>query len=334
MGINKKEMLKSIEIFRNFSAEAIEKLSSSLEEVRYAAGEIIFSEDDTADNLFIVVEGEVIISKKISPEAEKVLAVLGPKSIFGEMSLFVNLPRTANAKTKSETVCYKIQRENFRKIYSVDINGTTSTIELFLLSSLERLELTSRELATVYEISRIIVQDLSMQEFCQKVMKQICYSIPGSTSGTIYLFNQFSEEFAPVAKIENEKIIPATQEDTIDTSSPIISFLQTQNETLIGNNKVIIDFKNKYYRNIPDTHQLIISPLQKTTPSYSTKNNMVGFILLFNQELTQKQNASIRDLMNSISNLLLGAIENIETREENEAKKRLEKSKQTGSISW
>ena len=59
------------------------------------------AEGEPGERLYIVISGEVIISKKISPETEKILAVLGPKSVFGETSLFSNVPRTADAKAKT-----------------------------------------------------------------------------------------------------------------------------------------------------------------------------------------------------------------------------------------
>lgn len=332
---NKREYLQTIEIFKNFSGQAINKLERLVEEVKYPAGNTIFSENDFAENLYIIVEGEVIISKKTSKETEKILATLGPKSLFGEISLFSNLPRTASARTKTEMACYKIQRDKFREIYSIDPDGAIKTIELFLLSSLERLEQTSRELATIYEISKIIIQNLPMQKFCEEVMKQICYSIPElDDSGILFLYNEFIDEYVNIVRIDKGQIIPIVL-DTIDSLNPLIGFLKLQRETLITDDEVIKTFLKT---NLPDlqkleSKQFIICPLTSNIITKFQSNRLTGFILFFNQVKQVKYGSSVCDLMNSITNLLIGAIENIRNKEEEEAKKRLQRSKEIGSIS-
>ena len=102
--MDKKEFLKSIETFKHFSGQSIEKIAGLAEEISQKSGEKIFSEGDDGAHLFIVAEGDVTISKKTSPDSEKVLAVLGPSTVFGETSLRLDQPRGATPDFSSNKI--------------------------------------------------------------------------------------------------------------------------------------------------------------------------------------------------------------------------------------
>jgi CRP-like cAMP-binding protein len=61
------------------------------------AGKIIFSEGDPAQEMFIIIQGEVEISKRTSMETSKTLIVLKQGDIFGEMAIIEAKPRSATA---------------------------------------------------------------------------------------------------------------------------------------------------------------------------------------------------------------------------------------------
>lgn len=65
-------------------------------------GDVIFHEGDLSSEMYIVVEGEVDVSKK-SPLGEVHLATLRRGDFVGEMSLLESLPRSASAKAKGKT---------------------------------------------------------------------------------------------------------------------------------------------------------------------------------------------------------------------------------------
>lgn len=61
------------------------------------AGKIIFSENDSGEEMFIIIEGEVEISKRTSLETSKTLINLKSGDIFGEMAIIEKKPRSATA---------------------------------------------------------------------------------------------------------------------------------------------------------------------------------------------------------------------------------------------
>ncbi|MEW5817470.1 MAG: Crp/Fnr family transcriptional regulator [Spirochaetota bacterium] len=75
-------------------------------------GKIIFREGEEGDQMYIIQEGSVRITKRID-EKEHTLAVLGKGDFFGEMALVNRVKRTATA-TAADTVKYlEFNREGF-----------------------------------------------------------------------------------------------------------------------------------------------------------------------------------------------------------------------------
>ncbi len=79
----------------------------------YAPGDVIFNDGDAGQTMFIVLEGEIEISKVLGDQ-KTVLELLKTGSIFGEMCLIDNQPRSAAATAVSKAVLLEISREMFR----------------------------------------------------------------------------------------------------------------------------------------------------------------------------------------------------------------------------
>lgn len=83
----------NLEAEKKFAQESTLKLND---------GEVIFEEGDQSSEMYVVVEGAVIVSKK-SPRGEIHLATLKRGDFVGEMSLLESLPRSASARAKGAT---------------------------------------------------------------------------------------------------------------------------------------------------------------------------------------------------------------------------------------
>ncbi len=65
---------------------------------RFQGGKFIFHEGDEGHEMYVVLEGKVMISKLIPGGGEEALAILKRGDFFGEMSLIDGEPRSADAK--------------------------------------------------------------------------------------------------------------------------------------------------------------------------------------------------------------------------------------------
>ena len=92
MADEKLELLRTVPLFANATARELERLGMLTEEVDLPAGRVLFNQGDSAQELFIVVGGEVRVERNGT-----VLAVRGPGEFFGEIALVAEGERTATA---------------------------------------------------------------------------------------------------------------------------------------------------------------------------------------------------------------------------------------------
>jgi len=111
--VEKVLFLKSIDLFRGLPGEELAQVAEIAEEVPVGSGDLVFSEGEAGDALYIVVEGRVLVHK-----GEKHLAELGERECFGEMSVLDSEPRSASVSAINESLLLKIGREDFKDILS------------------------------------------------------------------------------------------------------------------------------------------------------------------------------------------------------------------------
>lgn len=150
--------LRSIELFRDFRDEEIEKFIPAIEQLDLKKGEILFSEGEPGDALFIIHSGAVRIFKTIdaSTGEEKSLALLNAGTYLGEMTLMDGTPRSASARAEENSTVLKISRRNFIQLLSGYPQGAIRIFVSFMKVISERLRRTNEELVALYEIGKIV----------------------------------------------------------------------------------------------------------------------------------------------------------------------------------
>jgi len=110
-------MLREVELFRGLSEEALIEIMPLTNIVEHNPGHVIFREGDMGDALFMILSGEVRISKNIHGVGEEALAFLKEGSYFGEMALVgAESPRSASAICQSRTEMAKLTRADFLEL--------------------------------------------------------------------------------------------------------------------------------------------------------------------------------------------------------------------------
>ena len=80
--------------------------------INHPMGDIIFSEGEIGNEMFIIQSGTVELLKTIGKDT-KVLATLEKGDFFGEMSVLEDLPRTASARAKTDVELVRINGATF-----------------------------------------------------------------------------------------------------------------------------------------------------------------------------------------------------------------------------
>ncbi|MDX6296608.1 MAG: family transcriptional regulator, cyclic receptor protein [Nocardioidaceae bacterium] len=105
------ESLRNAPLFRGLDEEAAEALTASLKQTRIRRGDVLFSEGDEGDRLYIVTEGKVKLGRSSVDGRENLLAILGPGQMFGELSLFDPGPRSATVTAVTDCTMQSLSHE-------------------------------------------------------------------------------------------------------------------------------------------------------------------------------------------------------------------------------
>ena len=107
------ELLAKVHLFAGLAPDALLAIASITTEETHALGEKIFEHGDAGDKLFLILDGKVRISRDVPGMGEEALAVLGPGDVFGEMCLFEEAPRSADARVHSRCTLLAMSRDRF-----------------------------------------------------------------------------------------------------------------------------------------------------------------------------------------------------------------------------
>jgi SulP family sulfate permease len=96
------------EILQN--SASIDIFKKYLIAIKIEKGELLFSKGEKGDKLYFIESGLVKLTLQSARNKEIRLAIMGPGSIIGDMSLFTLEPRTANAIAEQDTFLYEFSK--------------------------------------------------------------------------------------------------------------------------------------------------------------------------------------------------------------------------------
>ena len=115
------ERLKtSVEFFHDFTDLELFTFLKFMNPEHFIDGDVIFEEDVPGDKLYILINGQVSITKRTGRKGgvvkETELAVIQPGQCFGEMGLIDKRARSAKATAKGSAVLFSITDTMLLKI--------------------------------------------------------------------------------------------------------------------------------------------------------------------------------------------------------------------------
>ena len=105
--------LREIEVFLGRKESTLAALEACMEKRTYKAGEKIFSQGDTGDELFLIRRGAVRIVLPLGNKQSHHLATFGRGDFFGEMAFLDPDPRSADALAYSDIDLFVLSRKRF-----------------------------------------------------------------------------------------------------------------------------------------------------------------------------------------------------------------------------
>lgn len=108
-----REILRKVTIFSDLKDSELDRLFDIVEEKSFSRGNIILSQDEQGDSLFIIMKGRVKIFLMAEDGREVILSILRPGDFFGEMALIDGKPRSASALALEATELLILKRGDF-----------------------------------------------------------------------------------------------------------------------------------------------------------------------------------------------------------------------------
>ena len=147
------KLLKKIYLFNDLTNKELEKILKISKLEKHPKDKVIVREGEKGDKFYIILKGKVRISKRVEGIGEEALAILGPGSFFGEMSLIDDYPRSADAIANEDVDLLTISREDFENLLFLDKDLAYSVLWAFLRTLSQRLRETNDKIKAFFAMS-------------------------------------------------------------------------------------------------------------------------------------------------------------------------------------
>jgi CRP-like cAMP-binding protein len=117
-------MLREIGLFGALPDEVLAHLAKTLKSFRVIPGETLFREGDGGGReMFVVLDGEVEVTKKSRRGRDVRVAILGPSDWFGEMSVLDMQARSATVRAIGPSRLLRFTSEDMDNLYRFDLKS-------------------------------------------------------------------------------------------------------------------------------------------------------------------------------------------------------------------
>lgn len=113
-----REFLRRVAPFRELGPRELEAVAQALRERSFAKGQVIFTEEDTGQYMYVVKSGRVKVSRWLPSGREVILAVHPAGDCFGELSLLDGRTLPATVTAMVPTTILSLHRSRFLELLS------------------------------------------------------------------------------------------------------------------------------------------------------------------------------------------------------------------------
>ncbi|HEX6508189.1 MAG TPA: Crp/Fnr family transcriptional regulator [Chloroflexota bacterium] len=172
------EALHDVALFHDLGQAELDTLSHQVVRREFSRNELIFSQGDRGDGLYIVATGHVSITRQNPNGDELILAMYVPHEYFGELALFDDEPRSATATAIDECSLFFLSRAAFRGFLEAHPEALLTCLEV-IVGQLRRTTDLADEIALLDVRSRLARRLLRL---AQQGVVESERSAPGSAA--------------------------------------------------------------------------------------------------------------------------------------------------------
>lgn len=147
--------LAASRLFDGLSGVALEFVAELAEERVFERGATIFTEGDQGDWFYLIVEGNIRVSRDLGGLGHEMLAALGPGDVFGELALIDGSPRSASASADERTRVLGFERTAFEDFLLMRHDLAVELLWNLVRILADRLRATNEKLVVLGSASRL-----------------------------------------------------------------------------------------------------------------------------------------------------------------------------------
>jgi len=164
--------------FPGIKPDEIEELIANSKVRSYAPGAVLCQENAVEDTFYMILEGDVEVTKVINNAEKRLLKTLTAGDFFGEMALIHNAPRAATVTSKTNITTLELDKASFDRVLK-----NSSSISMAMVSEISNrlrtndqmavddLRMRAGELAQAYQ--KLAEQDLARREFLTNIAHEL-----------------------------------------------------------------------------------------------------------------------------------------------------------------
>ena len=143
--------------FKGLGDDELEEVASLTEFRTYPPNHILCHEGAYEDVLYVIADGQIVISQKmIEGQEDRILRVGGRGDVVGEMALIQNAPRAATVRTTTECTVLEMEKEDFETILS---RSPRMAIDLIRIT-LDRIRANDQKMITELQKTNKVLRQL------------------------------------------------------------------------------------------------------------------------------------------------------------------------------
>lgn len=116
--MSQRRLLDQTDLFGTLPPNLLDELRGQSELLKFKRGDFVLRQGEPATHLFVIFSGRVAVAARASDGRESVMAVLGPGALFGEMPMFDDGIRHADARALTTVHLLSMPYDEVRKVLS------------------------------------------------------------------------------------------------------------------------------------------------------------------------------------------------------------------------
>jgi two-component system phosphate regulon sensor histidine kinase PhoR len=164
--------------FPGIKPAEVEELIANCQVKAYPGGTILCRENEIEHIFYMILEGEVKVTKLVNAAEVRLLKTLGAGDFFGEMAIIHNAPRAATVTTTTPVVVMELDKKAFDRVLERSssvamamVREISSRLRANDEMAVEDLRIRASELAQAYQ--KLAEEELARRDFLSNVAHEL-----------------------------------------------------------------------------------------------------------------------------------------------------------------